>query len=213
MKSDTKQGALYLGLAIAILLVTFTGMSAIAGVTLLTQLLGMTSVALVVLWFAGVFLWLPGEDRRQLLGVLWRTEQTVLHTDTTFDRIHGERVVIQRTPVLLRAMGAKAEFPGDVIVTNKRILFGVVSDALMSQRFGSVNAWHPEVRDIPASAQTFLSRLFNDNARIRHVSPCETDRNAATCVRIDVDKSPWGQSFLLYHPQAKTIIETFSDAP
>ncbi len=180
----------------------------------LTVNFGVAGCILLAVFFVGLFLWLPGPERRHFLLKAWQLRKALLRTYDQFNLVPGERILIPRSEALVRLSTMRIESASDIIVTNKRILQGVAFDDFFFQSFGKANAWHPDfdMKSIPPSAQSIISRIIGSNVKLSHVDLCAVDATSESlgCVKVFVDTGPASPYFILYHKQANMIAQIFN---
>jgi len=106
-----------------------------------------------------------------------------------------------RTPV------TRKYYPRDVIITNKRILIGFLTNFLISRKesFGQFNLWSPDAEKNPLMEAP--STLLGGNSRIGKISSGTSEGEDFLEINIDYAIPT---SIRLFHPKSKDIVKLFN---
>lgn len=127
--------------------------------------------------------------------------------NTEFELIPEEKILFPITPVLIhksRFLGYTM-FSRDVIITNKRILIGVLNSVLFEENFGEFNLWHKNysISDSTPSAKE-LTNLLGGNVNIKNITLDKDKKYVEVQVEFIFDTK-----IKIYHPNASEIYGIF----
>lgn len=127
--------------------------------------------------------------------------------NTEFELVPDEKILFPITQVLIyktRFLGYTM-FPRDVIITNKRILIGVLNSVLFEENFGEFNLWHKNysISDSTPSTKE-LTNLLGGNVNIKDII---LDKNKKY-VEIQVEFI-FDTKIKIHHPNASEIYKIF----
>jgi hypothetical protein len=154
-----------------------------------------------------------GRERRSFAVQKWvkgiSAGVSPLRIEPSFKTLDGEKQVFPLTPCYLevRTPVTWKYYPRDVIITNKRILIGFLTNFLISRKesFGQFNLWGPDAeKNLLMEAP---STLLGGNSRIGKISAGTSEGEDYLEINIDYAMPT---SIKLFHPKSKDIAKLFN---
>lgn len=179
-------------------------------------------VLLSIVLMGVYYLRVPAREKIAYSIKVWeyRKKNWGLETELGFDKVEGEKVLIPASfsVISLRSFLRVSVFPRTIIVTNKRVLVGVLTLGVKETFVSSVlvsplSLWHPAIGRIPKTSGKTLSFLRRDavisEAKFHGVLTKQDDKDWDS-VEFRIRVGPISETYRIYSPKAREIYNVFS---